>query len=169
MKFFLHIVATFLFVLTICTFDFARGHDNSSTNLFLKDIYGNDVSIEKFSGNITIITFWSTWCSSCCKAISSMDILAKYFKEQDVSFALVSTLPFKGRSPIFYLRNKDYNYFHIYFDYRGESSRSFGIRYLPTTLVFDKYGKLMCSINGLFNTNSLGMILFIKNLLKYQS
>jgi len=169
MKFFLHIVATFLFVFTILTSDFARGYSNKLTNLSLKDLYGNDISAENFSGNITVITFWSTWCSSCSKAIYSMDILAKYFKDHDVSFTLVSTLPFKGRSPLFYLRNKDYNFFRIYFDCRGESSKSFGIKYLPTTLIFDKHGKLMHSINGLFKTNSLGMIFFIKTILKYQS
>ena len=106
----------------------------------LKDIDGNQVSLDQYMGRTVVIAFWSTWCSRCEEEIHFLKesfgkrsdvvvLLVNQDSEKTVSLRRVRTLKEKLEIP-----------FPILLDEGLALWEGFGINALPTSVVIGKDG-----------------------------
>lgn len=127
-----------------------------------KDASGKLIDLGSLKGKVVFINFWATWCPPCLAEMPSVNKLYEQFKDdKDVVFILVdadSDFPKSQK----YMDRKGYRLpvFHVASDipetiFKGS---------LPTTVVFDKQGRLSYNEVGAANYASEKFITFIKKL-----
>ncbi len=128
--------------------------DNSYLNyLSGKTITGEDV--EKFKSKMPlIIHFWGIWCPICKQEASTIDDVAKKYN-------LLSVAVDSGddKKLLSWMRKKGLSY-PVLNDKSGNLAKKFKITVFPTTIIFDKSGKIKFIETGY--TTKLGLISRIK-------
>ena len=51
-------------------------------NFSLKNLSGDDISLEKFKGKVVILDFWATWCPPCRQSIPELVELQSKYKDE---------------------------------------------------------------------------------------
>ena len=48
---------------------------DKAPNFVLADLEGNEVELHSLRGSVVVLTFWSTWCSTCPRDLLSLNLL----------------------------------------------------------------------------------------------
>lgn len=127
-----------------------------------KDASGKVIDLGDLKGKVVFLNFWATWCPPCLAEMPSVNKLYEQFKDdKDVVFILVdadSELP-KAQK---YMDKKSYK-LPVY-QVNSPIPESIFKGSLPTTVVFDKKGRLAYNEVGAANYASKAFIEFIKKL-----
>lgn len=127
-----------------------------------KDVKGNVVSLADLKGKVIFLNFWATWCPPCLAEMPSINKFYEQFKDQeDVVFLMIdadSDFP-KAQA---YLDRKKYQ-FPVY-TFASDLPKTIFKGSLPTTVVFDKQGRIAMNGEGAANYASEKFISFIKQL-----
>jgi thiol-disulfide isomerase/thioredoxin len=124
-----------------------------------KDIYGKSVDNSLFSGKpLTFINYWASWCPPCINELPDMQGLVDKYGDK-VNFASIV---------IDYSDDPDYitqlceEYLHSYTnvqDLAGNLSDAFDSGYVPTSLIVDSEGNILCEqIVGGYGSEYSGFI-----------
>ena len=105
------------------------------------DEQGNQVSLERFRGNIVVLNLWATWCTPCLAEMPMLDRLQQQLKGVGVVVIALS-IDRDGSTAVreFFNRN-GIRHLAVYVDptMRAQSTlTTFG---LPTTILIDKQGR----------------------------
>lgn len=105
------------------------------------DEQGNQVSLERFRGNIVVLNLWATWCTPCLAEMPMLDRLQQQLKDVGVVVIALS-IDRDGSTAVreFFNRN-GIRHLAVYVDptMRAQSTlTTFG---LPTTILIDKQGR----------------------------
>jgi len=127
-----------------------------------KDVSGKTVDLGDLKGKVIFLNFWATWCPPCLAEMPSVNKLYEQFKDdKEVVFILVdadSDLPKSQR----YMDNKGYK-LPVY-QVASNIPETVFKGSLPTTIVFDKKGRVSYHEVGAANYASDKFIEFIKKL-----
>jgi len=127
-----------------------------------KDAKGNVVSLADLRGKVVFVNFWATWCPPCLAEMPSVNKLYQQFeKDAEVVFIMVDADSNFTKAQA-YMDRKKYK-LPIYavastipeIMFRGS---------LPTTIVFDKKGRISYNDEGAANYSNPKFIAFIKQL-----
>ncbi len=118
-------------------------------SLKLTDIYNKPLDMDKYKNRPLVVHFWATWCPICKLEASNIDSLSK--KYNILSIAVNSGSNKKIGD---FMREHNLNY-RVVNDNSGELSKEFGIEAYPSTLIYDRNGKLKFSEVGY--TTTLGL------------
>ena len=111
-----------------------------------KDVNGKVVDLGSLKGKVIFLNFWATWCPPCLAEMPSVNKLYERFKEdEDVVFILVDA-------------DSDFVKAQKYMDRKGYKLPVYQVASnipevvfkgsLPTTVVFDKLGRLAYNESG---------------------
>jgi thiol-disulfide isomerase/thioredoxin len=97
------------------------------------------LDLSALKGKVVVLEFWATWCAPCISAMPHMNELAEKVKGKGVQFVSISdesaeTIePFlkKGLMKTWVGQDKD-----------GSMYKTYGIRFIPHTIVLDKAGNV---------------------------
>ncbi|MGG9964302.1 TlpA family protein disulfide reductase [Ferruginibacter sp. SUN106] len=111
----------------------------------LKDLEGNDVSLEGLKGKVVIVDFWATWCGPCIASMPAMKTVQEKLKARDdVAFVFVDTWQTeadKKQNAIDFLKKNNYP-FHVLLDNEDKVVSEFKVNGIPTKFVIDKTGNI---------------------------
>lgn len=114
-----------------------------------KDISGNVVDLGTLKGKVVFLNFWATWCPPCQAEMPSIQKLYAQFKDDpDFVFLLVdadSKLPEAQR----FMQKK--NYTLPVYEVASNIPEQLFKGSLPTTIVFDKKGRVSFNEEGAAN------------------
>jgi len=114
-----------------------------------EDENGRPVALAAFKGQVVVLNLWATWCAPCVKEMPTLARLQADFQGRPVKVVPLSTDSdtqkdkarafIAGRPPL-----------HFYFDPHlgATSSVTPRVEGFPTTLIFDKSGRLRASFQG---------------------
>lgn len=127
-----------------------------------KDLSGRTIDLGDLKGKVVFLNFWATWCPPCLAEMPAVNKLYEQFKaDKNVVFILVdadSDLP-KAQK---YMDKKGY---HLpVYAVASDIPDTIFKGSLPTTLVFDKFGRISYHEVGAANYASDKFIEFIKKL-----
>lgn len=127
-----------------------------------KDSKGNTVTLADLKGKIIFLNFWATWCPPCLAEMPSINKFYEQFKDdKEVVFLMIDA---DGDFPKAqaYLDRKKYK-FSVY-TFASDLPKTIFKGSLPTTVVFDKQGRIAMNGEGAANYASAKFITFIKQL-----
>ena len=126
------------------------------------DEKGNVVSLADLKGKVVFVNFWATWCPPCLAEMPSINKFHQQFEnDNEVVFLMVNAdgdFP-KSRD---YIARKKYK-FKTY-AFASSMPKNIFAGSLPTTVVFDKQGRIAMHGEGPKNYGSKKFITFIKQL-----
>ena len=127
-----------------------------------KDSKNNMVSLSDFKGKIVFINFWATWCPPCLAEMPSVNKLYQQFgNDEDVIFLLVDADSNFTKAQAYFDRKK---YTMPIYTFASSLPKEIYSGSLPTTVVFDKKGRIAYNGIGAANYANPKFISFIKEL-----
>ncbi len=134
------------------------------TSILFKDIHGRTHSLADLEGKVVFINFWATWCPPCLAEMPSIHRLYKRFEnDPKVVFLLVDADGDLKKSKT-YMDKKAYSM--PLYEMGSAIPEALFKGSLPTTLVFDKKGRLSFQGEGVANYASPKFVTFIEALIK---
>lgn len=135
---------------------------NNLPEIKFKDATGKVVDLGSLKGKVVFLNFWATWCPPCLAEIPSVNKLYTQFKDdKEVVFILVDA-------------DSDFIKAQQYMDRKGYQLPVYNAASsipdvifkgsLPTTVVFDKKGRISYQEAGAANYASSKFMAFIKKL-----
>ncbi|MDT4840301.1 Thiol-disulfide oxidoreductase ResA [compost metagenome] len=127
-----------------------------------KNVNGEEVNLAEFNGKVIFINFWATWCPPCLAEMPSIDKLHKQFAtDKEVVFLMVDADGNFEKSQAYMDRKK---YKMPVFAIADNLPEAIFKGSLPTTVVFDKMGRLSYHGEGAADYSSAKFIDFINKL-----
>lgn len=123
---------------------------------------GELVALNDLKGKVVFLNFWATWCPPCLAEMPSIQKLyEKYQKSDDVVFVMIDADSDLKKSAAFMQKN---NYGMPLYQMASNIPDVLFGGSLPTTVVFDKQGRISFNHVGTANYNSQKFIDFIEKL-----
>ncbi|WP_316810493.1 TlpA disulfide reductase family protein [Pedobacter heparinus] len=135
---------------------------NGLSGIKFKDAGGREIDLGSLKGKVVFVNFWATWCPPCLAEMPSVHKLYTQFKsDKDVIFILVDADSNFAKAQQ-YMDRKGYQ-MPVYIAASSIPDVIFKGS-LPTTVVFDKKGRISYQESGAANYASEKFIEFIKKL-----
>ena len=128
----------------------------------LKNIDGNTVTKDNFTGQITVINFWATWCPPCIEEIPSLNRLKK--KMADVPFELISINYAEDDKTIVDFMKEVNVEFPVLLDKNGEFAKQWNVISYPSTFIIDSKGVIQYGVNAAIEWDDPAVIQKLKAL-----
>ena len=131
-------------------------------NISFRDSNENVIKLNDYRGKLILLNFWATWCAPCREEMSSLDTLKvnSYLNNIEIFPINIGSDNLEKSNKFFKdlnIRNLD-----IYFDNPRTLAKDFGLRGIPTTILFDKEGKEFARIIGAIDFNDKDFLKWIK-------
>ena len=132
------------------------------SDISFKDASGKVIDLGRLKGKVVFLNFWATWCPPCLAEMPAVNKLYTQFKaDNEVVFILVDADSDFAKAQK-YMDRKGYG-LPVYAAASGIPDVIFKGA-LPTTVVFDKRGRISYHESGAANYGSDKFIEFIKKL-----
>ena len=105
----------------------------------LTKLDGTQISLGDYRGKVIVLNFWATWCGPCRIEMPLLEkAMQKYSADKDVVFLALSTDEDRALVEP-YLKQQKYKLPVAYADYLNDH---FGVNSIPTTIIFDRQGRI---------------------------
>ncbi|MFN7947533.1 MAG: TlpA disulfide reductase family protein [Blastocatellia bacterium] len=105
----------------------------------LTKLDGTKISLGDYKGKVIVLNFWATWCGPCRIEMPLLEkTMQKYSADKDVVFLALSTDEDRALVEP-YLKQQKYKLPVAYADYLNDH---FGVDSIPTTIIFDRQGRV---------------------------
>jgi thiol-disulfide isomerase/thioredoxin len=112
----------------------------------LEDIGGKRVERIDFSGKVTLVNFWATWCPPCIEEIPSLNRLKT--KLAGRPFELISINYRQDRETVLDFMQRVRVDFPVLLDVDGELATAWRVISYPSSFVIDKAGNISYGVNA---------------------
>lgn len=137
---------------------------NSSLELKFKDQKGEVVTLADLKGKVVFLNFWATWCPPCLAEMPSINKLYELHKNNsDVVFIMLDADQNFAKAHDYMTRR---SYTMPVYQMASSVPEQIFAGSLPTTVVFDKQGRLSFRHEGAANYNSKKFVEFMEKLRK---
>ena len=107
----------------------------------VKDLDGNDLSLEKYRGNVILLDFWAVWCGPCIAEMPNVKGVYEKYKEDNFQIIGIS-LDESRNTLVGYLEKEGITWPQV-FDgngWKNQVAQIYGIRAIPHMYLIDGEG-----------------------------
>jgi thiol-disulfide isomerase/thioredoxin len=134
----------------------------SLNGIKFSDVKGNIIDLGDLKGKVVFLNFWATWCPPCRAEMPSLNKLYTQFKNDDkVVFIFADADGDLDKSQKYMLKRK---YEMPIYKVESEVPEQIFAGVLPTTIIFDKEGRLSFRHDGMANYSNKKFVSFLNQL-----
>ena len=131
-------------------------------NVIFLDKSEQEININELKGSLLILNFWATWCKPCKEEMPSLDSLQA---NQDLNHLKIFPINV-GKENLEkinrYFVELNIQNMQTYFDPPTTLAKTFSLRGIPTSILFNKEGKEFARIIGSINFEDEKFVNWIK-------
>jgi thiol-disulfide isomerase/thioredoxin len=113
----------------------------------LKDLHGQEVSLEQLKGKVVMLDFWATWCAPCRQIMPELE---KLQQEHLNDFTLLAVNLNEDQDLVAPFVKRQNIQSRVLLDLDGSVARAYGVESIPMQAVIDKNGVLQHTQLGLY-------------------
>jgi thiol-disulfide isomerase/thioredoxin len=132
-------------------------------NVIFLDRKDKKINIKNFAGNLLILNFWATWCEPCKKEMPSLDRLQANPKLNNLRIFAINISKENLKKVNKFFKDLDIKNFEPYFDAPTTLAKTFSLRGVPTSILFNKDGKEFARIIGSIDFDDASFINWLQN------
>lgn len=155
-------------LISICLFlSLFCGGAAAQKGVVLRSIDGNTYDVGELikKDQVTIVSFFATWCKPCLRELGAINDVYDDWKESvDVQFIAVSIDTAQDSEKVAPLANGNAWDFLVLLDPEGELKRQMQVQTVPHTVIFDKRGKAVDTHNSYTDGDENAIFEMIKKL-----
>jgi thiol-disulfide isomerase/thioredoxin len=126
--------------------------DMAPLKIDLKTASGESFTREDFTGKVTLVNFWASWCGPCVEEIPALNRLREYMKDRP--FELISINYAEKPEQIREFLNMVKVDFPVLLDEDGSYSAKWNVLVYPATFVIATDGNIVYGVNGAIEWDS---------------
>lgn len=132
-------------------------HDENGEHAYLKNLEGQEISLEDYRGKIVFLNFWATWCGFCDEEMPDLQRLSD---ENDDIVVLAVDVREEQDVVEEYINEGGYS-FEVVLDTTGEVAESYYVSGLPTTYTIREDGSISRFFPGMLTYEQMEELLEI--------
>ena len=125
-------------------------HKDTKTydNVIFFDKKDQKINLKDFNGNLVVLNFWATWCEPCEEEMPSLDRLQINPNLNNLKIFPINISKENIEKVNIFFKDLGIKNFEPYFDSPATLAKTFSLRGVPTSILFDKNGKEFARIIG---------------------
>ena len=127
------------------------------------DAKSNKLNLSDYKGNLIILNFWATWCAPCKKEMPSLDRLKVHKDLNNLIIFPINVGQENLQKSTKFFEDLKIDNLNIYFDSQVTLAKKFGLRGIPTSVLFDKNGLEFARIIGSIDFEDEKFIKWLSN------
>ena len=132
-------------------------------NLTFLDAKNKQVNLNNYQGNLIILNFWATWCAPCKEEMPSLDLLKTNKNLDNLKIFPINVGQENNENALSFFNELEIKNLDVYFDSPITLAKKFGLRGIPTTILFNKDGLEFARIIGSINFEDKKFIKWLSN------
>ena len=117
-------------------------------DLTFLDAHNNIIKLEDYRGNLILLNFWATWCAPCKDEMPSLDQLQENKNLDNIKIFPINVGKDNIENSLKFFTELKIKNLEIYFDSEVTLAKKFGLRGIPTSIIFNKKGQEFARIIG---------------------
>ena len=131
-------------------------------NVIFLDKKDQKINIKDFNGNLVVLNFWATWCEPCKEEMPSLDRLQVNPKLNNLKIFPINISKEKFEKVDIFFKALGIKNMKPYFDAPTTLAKTFTLRGVPTSILFNKNGKEFARIIGSIDFDDKKFINWLK-------
>ena len=132
-------------------------------NVIFLDKKDEKINIKNFKGNLVILNFWATWCEPCKEEMPSLDRLQINPELSNLKIFPINISKENFEKVDIFFKDLDIKNLESYFDSSITLAKTFSLRGVPTSILFNKNGKEFARIMGSIDFEDIKFIDWLKS------
>ena len=131
-------------------------------NVFFLDKKDHKININDFKGKLVILNFWATWCEPCKAEMPSLDNLQTELGSNQLKIFAINVSKEKKEKVNKFFIDLNIKNFNPYFDPPITLAKTFSLRGIPTSILFNKDSQEFARIIGSIDFEDKEFVNWIK-------
>jgi thiol-disulfide isomerase/thioredoxin len=117
-------------------------------SLTFLDAQNKQLDLNDYKGNLILLNFWATWCAPCKEEMPSLDALQIHKKLDNLKIFPINIGKDNVEKSSEFFDELEIKNLELYFDPPTTLAKKFGLRGIPTSIIFNKGGFEFARIIG---------------------
>jgi len=120
-------------------------------SLTFLDAKNNQLNLNDYQGNLILLNFWATWCAPCKEEMPSLDLLQTHKDFDNLKIFPINIGKDNIEKSLMFFEDLKIQNLNTYFDSQITLAKKFGLRGIPTSILFNKKGEEFARVVGSIN------------------
>ena len=117
-------------------------------NLTFLNAKNDLLNINDYEGSLILLNFWATWCSPCREEMPSLDLLQSHESLDNLKIFPINIGQDNIENVSKFFKDLEIKNLEFFFDSPVTLAKKFGLRGIPTSILFNKEGFEFARIIG---------------------
>ena len=106
------------------------------------------LNLNDYHGNLVLLNFWATWCAPCKEEMPSLDLLQNQENLNNLKIFPINVGQDDAEKALDFFEDLKIKNLELFFDSPVTLAKKFGLRGIPTSILFNKEGLEFARIFG---------------------
>ena len=132
-------------------------------SLTFLDAQNQKIDLNNYRGNLILLNFWATWCAPCKEEMPSLDSLQVNKSLDNLVIFPINIGQDNVDKATFFFEDMNIQNLKLFFDSPVTLAKKFGLRGIPTSILFNKEGLEFARIIGSIDFQEKEFVKWLSN------